>query len=173
MAMLEIGGKAADRREPEQESRNTGQVHQTRPAWTNAPIAARASCSAPISNRSTACAFCGEEMFHHRADDLPAYLAIFIVGHVVVAGFMATDSWLVLESWQHLMIWIPITVILSLALLQPIKGGVIGLQWSFRMHGFSGNRRRGHAWSRLARKQDECWRFGQGRSSDRRRGKAQ
>jgi uncharacterized protein (DUF983 family) len=85
-----------------------------------------------------ACPNCGEEMHHHRADDLPAYLAIFIVGHIVVAGFMATDTWLVLESWQHLAIWIPITVILSLAVLQPIKGGVIGLQWSLRMHGFGG-----------------------------------
>lgn len=85
-----------------------------------------------------ACAQCGEEMFHHRADDFPPYLAIFIVGHIVVAGFMATDTWLVLESWQHLMIWIPVTIILSLALLQPLKGGVIGLQWALRMHGFGG-----------------------------------
>lgn len=83
-----------------------------------------------------ACGVCGEEMFHHRADDFPPYLAIFIVGHVVVAGFMATDTWLVLESWQHLMIWIPVTVVLSLALLPPLKGGVIGLQWALRMHGF-------------------------------------
>ena len=85
------------------------------------------------------CSECGEEMIHHRADDFPAYLAIFIVGHIVVAGFMATDSWLVLESWQHLMIWIPITVILTLAMLPSIKGGVIGLQWALRMHGFGGN----------------------------------
>lgn len=85
-----------------------------------------------------ACAVCGEEMLHHRADDFPPYLAIFIVGHIVVAGFMATDRWLVLESWQHLMIWIPVTIILSLALLQPLKGGVIGLQWALRMHGFGG-----------------------------------
>lgn len=85
-----------------------------------------------------ACAACGEDMTHQRADDFPAYLAIFIVGHIVVAGFMATDTWLVLESWQHLMIWIPITIILTLAILPSIKGGVIGLQWGLRMHGFSG-----------------------------------
>jgi len=85
-----------------------------------------------------ACTVCGEEMFHQRADDFPPYLTIFIVGHIVVAGFMATDTWLVLESWQHLMIWIPITIILSLALLPLLKGGVIGLQWALRMHGFGG-----------------------------------
>lgn len=84
------------------------------------------------------CAVCGEELFHHRADDFPPYLAIFIVGHIVVAGFMATDSWLILESWQHLMIWIPITIVLCLAILPPLKGAVIGLQWALRMHGFGG-----------------------------------
>ncbi len=85
-----------------------------------------------------ACAACGEEIHHHRADDLPPYLTIFIVGHIVVAGYLATDTWLVLESWQHLMIWIPLTIVMSLVLLQPLKGGVIGLQWALRMHGFGG-----------------------------------
>lgn len=85
-----------------------------------------------------ACAVCGEDMHHQRADDLPPYLTIFIVGHIVVAGFMATDRWLILENWQHLAIWIPITIALSVAMMQPLKGGVVGLQWALRMHGFGG-----------------------------------
>ncbi|MCB1417173.1 MAG: DUF983 domain-containing protein, partial [Nitratireductor sp.] len=36
-----------------------------------------------LGTRQT-CEACGEELFHHRADDLPAYLNIFITGHVVV-----------------------------------------------------------------------------------------
>ena len=28
------------------------------------------------------------------------------------------------------------TLLASLALLQPVKGSVVGLQWAFRMHGF-------------------------------------
>jgi uncharacterized protein (DUF983 family) len=31
------------------------------------------------------------------------------------------------------------TLILSLALLQPVKGAVVGLQWALRMHGFGGD----------------------------------
>ena len=88
----------------------------------------------PVEN----CAVCGEEMHHQRADDFPPYLSIFIVGHIVVAGFMATDLWLTLESWQHLAIWIPITIVLCLVLMQPLKGAVIGMQWALRMHGFGG-----------------------------------
>ncbi|MEY8837985.1 DUF983 domain-containing protein, partial [Cribrihabitans sp. XS_ASV171] len=29
------------------------------------------------------CTECGEELFHHRADDGPAYLTILIVGHLM------------------------------------------------------------------------------------------
>jgi uncharacterized protein (DUF983 family) len=50
---------------------------------------------------------------------------------------MMTDLTWQINTWQHLAIWTPITLILSLLLLQPIKGGTIGLQWALRMHGFS------------------------------------
>ncbi|SIR16905.1 Uncharacterized conserved protein, DUF983 family [Rhizobium sp. RU35A] len=82
------------------------------------------------------CAACGEEMFHHRADDLPPYLVIFVIGHVTVGGFMMTDMVWHLSMWTHLAIWTPITILTALASMQPIKGGVIGLQWALRMHGF-------------------------------------
>ena len=85
------------------------------------------------------CAACGEDMSHQRADDLPAYLVILIVGHVTVGGFMMTDLVLNWPNWMHLAIWVPLTLILALALIQPVKGGVIGLQWAARMHGFGGH----------------------------------
>lgn len=82
------------------------------------------------------CAACGEDYTHQRADDLPPYLVITIVGHIVLGGYMATDLVSSLTTWQHLAIWVPITIVLSLLMLQPVKGGVIGLQWAARMHGF-------------------------------------
>ena len=82
------------------------------------------------------CAVCGEDYTHQRADDLPAYLSIVIVGHIVVGGFMMTDMVWTLSNWTHLAIWTPLTVLLALATIQPIKGSVIGLQWAARMHGF-------------------------------------
>ena len=85
------------------------------------------------------CAVCGEEIFHQRADDLPPYLVILVLGHVVVGGYMLTDTAFNLPMWVHLAIWAPITVITALAIIQPIKGGVIGLQWALRMHGFGGH----------------------------------
>jgi uncharacterized protein (DUF983 family) len=84
------------------------------------------------------CSVCGLDISHHRADDLPAYLVIMIVGHVVVAGFMGAELMLDWTSWQHLALWVPLTIIMALALLQPVKGAVIGLQWAYYMHGFGG-----------------------------------
>ena len=85
------------------------------------------------------CAACGEDMTHHRADDLPAYLVIVIVGHIVLGGFMMTDLVWPTSNWIHLAIWTPLTLILALGLIQPVKGAVIGLQWALRMHGFGGH----------------------------------
>lgn len=84
------------------------------------------------------CEACGEVIHHHRADDLPAYLVVFIVGHVMVGGFMAVEATTTLSTWQHLAIWGPLTLVASIALLQPVKGAVVGLQWALYMHGFGG-----------------------------------
>jgi uncharacterized protein (DUF983 family) len=85
------------------------------------------------------CAVCNEDYTHHRADDLPAYLVIVIVGHIVVGGFMMTDLVWPMSNWAHLAIWTPLTLLLTLAMIQPVKGAVIGLQWAMRMHGFGGH----------------------------------
>ena len=82
------------------------------------------------------CAVCGEDLSHQRADDAPPYFTIVVVGHVIVplmaTVFFATE----LSVMTHLAIWLPLTLIMSLALLRPIKGALIGLQWALYMHGF-------------------------------------
>lgn len=86
-----------------------------------------------------ACTACGERMDHHRADDFPPYIVVTIVGHLVLAGYMATDLILPLTTWQHLAFWAPVTLASAIALMQPVKGAVIGLQWALKMHGFGGH----------------------------------
>lgn len=84
------------------------------------------------------CAVCDEEFRYHRADDLPPYLTVFVVGHIVVALFMGAEQMADLSLLTHLAIWIPITLVMTLGLLRPFKGATIGLQWALRMHGFGG-----------------------------------
>jgi uncharacterized protein (DUF983 family) len=92
------------------------------------------------------CGACGEPFDGlHRADDLPPYLTVFVVGHLVVALFMALDETVVLSMGVNLAIFIPLTLVLCLAMLRPMKGLTIGLQWAMRMHGFGeGDENRDH-----------------------------
>lgn len=82
------------------------------------------------------CEVCGEELFHHRADDFPPYLVIVIVGHVVVTMILFVEINFAPPLWLQMSIWGPVTIGLALMLLQPVKGVVVALQWSLRMHGF-------------------------------------
>jgi uncharacterized protein (DUF983 family) len=85
---------------------------------------------------SDKCARCGEELSHQRADDAPAYFVIMIVGHVVVPLALALETAFAPEYWVHLALWMPLTIGLALALLQPVKGAIVALQWANCMHGF-------------------------------------
>src|ERR1700692_4530324 len=81
------------------------------------------------------CKVCNLDFTPHRADDLPAYLVIVIVGHLVVAAALWIEPVYSPPVWLQLSISLPLTLILSLVLLQPVKGAVVGLQWALRMHG--------------------------------------
>lgn len=87
---------------------------------------------------SDACPACGEALHHQRADDAPPYFTMVIVGHVVIAGVLALEKWSAPPSWLHMVLWLPLTVGLSLYLLPRVKGALVGLQWALRMHGFGG-----------------------------------
>ena len=82
------------------------------------------------------CEVCGEELYHHRADDFPAYIVIFLVGHMLVPAVLSVETNFAPSYWVHLMLWLPPTLILTLGLLQPVKGAVVALQWRMGMHGF-------------------------------------
>lgn len=85
------------------------------------------------------CQNCGEELHHHRADDLPAYLNIFIVGHIVVAATMVVMDMKILSLWPLVTLSAVSAVLLALLLMRPLKGMVVGVQWALRMHGFGGH----------------------------------
>ena len=85
------------------------------------------------------CNICHEEFHHHRADDLPAYLNIFLVGHIVVAAMMFALSWKFVGMWTGMFLTIAVAIFACAMLMRPLKGMVVGAQWAMRMHGFGGN----------------------------------
>ena len=86
------------------------------------------------------CDACGTEFHHHRADDFPPYIVMFLVGHLVGYGILMTETRMEVPMWLHLALWPALTLVLCLALIQPVKGSVVGLQYALGMHGFGAAR---------------------------------
>ncbi len=82
------------------------------------------------------CPVCGEELLHHKADDLPPYISIVIVGHILVGLMLHLEMEYSLAPIWYVATLLPLALILPLVLLPSIKGAVVGLQWANRMHGF-------------------------------------
>ncbi len=80
-----------------------------------------------------ACETCGLELEPYRADDAPAYFTIFIVGHLIIPAMLVLEQTLQPETWVHMALWMPMTLILTLALLPRIKGAIIGVQWALNV----------------------------------------
>lgn len=82
------------------------------------------------------CSNCGEELHWHKADDMPPYISIIIVGHLIIGLMMELESTAPQEPWVYLATMVPLALIMPLAMLPSIKGAVVGLQWANYMHGF-------------------------------------
>ncbi|MET1027204.1 MAG: DUF983 domain-containing protein [Dongiaceae bacterium] len=72
------------------------------------------------------CPRCGLAFEPLRADDAPAYFTLSIVGHVVVSGYLTSETLLHPPAWLQAAIWLPATLIMTLALLPYVKGAVMG-----------------------------------------------
>lgn len=82
------------------------------------------------------CEACGEAFHHHRADDLPAWGAILIVGHLLASAILTIEQSFRPPYWVHVAVWPILGLGLCLVLLPRLKGAVVGMQWANRMHGF-------------------------------------
>ncbi len=84
------------------------------------------------------CPVCGEELFHQRADDGPAYLTILIVGHLMAPAIL----WAFVKFRADPLVLASIfsvgCVALALYLLPRLKGMIVGIQWAKQMYGFGG-----------------------------------
>src|SRR3712207_4468274 len=86
------------------------------------PACARGRLFRRFLKVADACEACGTEFHHHRADDLPPYLVIFLVGHLVGYGILVAETRFSVPLSLHLAVWPALTLILCLGLLQPVKG---------------------------------------------------
>jgi uncharacterized protein (DUF983 family) len=87
------------------------------------------------------CEACGEELSHHRADDFPPYIAITIVGHIIIFLMLHLDMTYHVQPLTYVVTMVPLAIVLPLAILPSIKGAIVGLQWANRMYEFGTGQR--------------------------------
>lgn len=82
------------------------------------------------------CDHCGQDFTGHQADDAPPYVTMMIVGHSLAIPIVEVKRHLDPPLGLMVLIWMAIAIVMTLVLLPVTKGGIIGLQWAQRMHGF-------------------------------------
>jgi uncharacterized protein (DUF983 family) len=82
------------------------------------------------------CPVCTMDLTPQRADDLPAYIAMIVTGHLMAPLIIMLSADFGMSPVAMIAILVPLAVAMMLGMLQPAKGGVIAVQWWFGMHGF-------------------------------------
>jgi len=82
------------------------------------------------------CEVCGEELYHQRADDGPAYITILIAGHIIAPLMLIVFEVFRPNAVVMSVGFAALFVAAALYMLPRIKGALVGLQWAKRMNGF-------------------------------------
>ncbi|WP_066721092.1 MULTISPECIES: DUF983 domain-containing protein [Hyphomicrobiales] len=75
------------------------------------------------------CAACGLDYSFADSADGPAVFIMLIAGFAVLGAALAVEIAYEPPIWLHLVIWLPLAVIVCLALLRPMKGLAVALQY--------------------------------------------
>ena len=86
------------------------------------------------------CAHCNQDWSVQQADDFPAYIGIFVVGHLLAPVVIAMIGTYGISAWLTLAIILPVAVAMLIGMLQPVKGGVIAFLWWFGIGAFKQER---------------------------------
>ncbi|MDX1401526.1 MAG: DUF983 domain-containing protein [Kiloniellales bacterium] len=106
------------------------------------PIGAGLRCKCPRCGRGAlfsgvlkvndACTACGLDLTKQDAGDGPAVFVIFILGALVVPLVLWVEFSFEPAFWLHLILWPPIILVSALAMLRPLKGLLIALQYRLK-----------------------------------------
>ncbi len=79
------------------------------------------------------CEACAAPLGLARADDAPPYFTILIVGHIVIPAMLIMQKMSDPPDWLLAAIFLPLTLLLAIGLIRPVKGATVGLMLSFNM----------------------------------------
>jgi len=75
------------------------------------------------------CAACGYDLSKADSGDGPAVFVILIAGFAVSFAALITEFTIHPPMWVHLVVWLPLTLGLSLGLMRPLKGILLAAQF--------------------------------------------
>jgi uncharacterized protein (DUF983 family) len=76
-----------------------------------------------------ACEACGYDFAKADSGDGPAVFVILIAGFAVAFAALITEFTIHPPMWVHLVVWLPLTLVLSLGLMRPLKGVLLAAQF--------------------------------------------
>ncbi|HEX5379035.1 MAG TPA: DUF983 domain-containing protein [Phenylobacterium sp.] len=79
---------------------------------------------------SPKCEACGYDLAKADSGDGPAVFVIMIAGFLVAFAALFTEVAYHPPVWVHLIVWLPMTVVVCLALLRPMKGLMLAAQFA-------------------------------------------
>jgi len=82
-----------------------------------------------------ACEICGLDLSAQDAGDGPAVFAILFLGIIVVGLAALVEINFSPPIWVHLLLWAPLILGGAVAMLRPLKAGLIALQYRHRRLG--------------------------------------
>lgn len=80
-------------------------------------------------NVAPTCGTCGFDLAAADSGDGPAVFVILIAGFVVAFGALFTMVAFRAPVWLTLLIWLPLTLVICLALIRPMKGLMLAAQF--------------------------------------------
>ena len=83
------------------------------------------------------CASCHAPLGTAHADDAPPYFVILITGHIIIPAMLIMERLGNPSIAELTAIFVPLTVVLAVGLLRPVKGGVLAVLVSMGLLGDS------------------------------------
>jgi uncharacterized protein (DUF983 family) len=79
------------------------------------------------------CTNCHAPLGSARADDAPPYFVILITGHIVIPAMLIVHKWSDPSDFVLTAIFVPLSLVMALGLLRPVKGAVLAVMVSMGM----------------------------------------
>jgi uncharacterized protein (DUF983 family) len=108
------------------------------------PIGTGAGCKCPRCGKGSlfsglldvrdTCSHCDLNLTNHDTGDGATVFVILILGAITVVLALLLETAMEPPIWVHLVIWIPVICILSVAMLRPFKGILIGMHYKNLRH---------------------------------------